>query len=144
MQFDRDNKVIKLCADGMAAEGQGQMEIAIGLFRRAWEEASNDFERFTAAHYVARHQKTVTDKLKWDETTLQLALNIDEESMKAYYPSLYLNIAKCYEDLQDFENARNNYRLALSFADSLPPDGYGKMIRSGIDSGVERVKMPTL
>ena len=139
MQFDPNNKIVKLCADGMTAEGQGQTETAFRLFQQAWEEATDDFEKFTAAHYVARHQKSVADKLKWDETCLQLALKLNDETMKGSYPSLYLNIGKCYEDLNDIDHAKKNYQLALSFSNFLPDDGYGKMIKSGIVNGIERV-----
>lgn len=31
------------------------------LFLQAWHAAVNDFEKFTAAHYVARHQPTTAD-----------------------------------------------------------------------------------
>jgi tetratricopeptide (TPR) repeat protein len=139
MQFDPNNKIIKLCADGMAAEGQGQTATAVSLFQQAWDEATNDFEKFTAAHYVARHQKNVADKLKWDETCLQLALQLNDDSMKGAYPSLYLNIGKCYEDLNNMAQAKKNYQLALSYSSFLPDDGYGKMIQSGIANGIERV-----
>jgi len=50
---------------------------------------------------VARHQGNTEDKLKWDETALQLALKINDDNVKEAYPSLYLNIAKGYEDLHD-------------------------------------------
>ena len=112
---------------------------AYQLFLQAWNEAANDLEKFTAAHYVARHQKNVTEKLKWDETAVSFALKINDDQMKASYPSLYLNIAKCHEDLNDFANARKNYELALSFTAFLPADGYGNMIRSGIENGIKRV-----
>lgn len=124
----------------MEMEGKGKPDEANRLFHQAWDEATNDFEKFTAAHYVARHQKNVADKLKWDETALQLALKINDDHIKESYPSLYLNIAKCHEDLHDFENARKNYELALSFSHHLTDNGYGKMIRGGILSGLERVK----
>ena len=88
MLFDPDNNIVKLCANGMTAEGQGQTQEASRLFNQAWEEASNDFEKFTAAHYVARHQKSVADKLKWDETSLQFALKLNDETIKCFYPSL--------------------------------------------------------
>jgi rifampin ADP-ribosylating transferase len=55
------------------------------------------------------------------------------------FPSLYLNIAKCYEDLNDLGNAKRNYELALSFSNLLPDDGYGNMIKGGIKNGIERV-----
>src|SRR5690606_17217805 len=100
----------KLCAQGMNLEGKGKLKDANRLFLQAWKEATNDFEKFTAAHYVARYQKSVEEKLKWDETALQLAFKIDDDTIKETYPSLYLNIAKCYEDLNDFVNAKKNYQ----------------------------------
>jgi len=139
MEFDSNNNVVKLCAQGMDLEGKGKLEKASKLFLQAWDEATNDFEKFTAAHYVARHQKTVVDKLNWDETALNLALKINDDKMKGRYPSLYLNIAKCYEDLKDVDNAKKNYQLALSFTNLLPDNGYGKMIKGGILNGIERV-----
>lgn len=143
MQLDTNNKIVKLCADGMALEGQGQEKEALKLFRQAWDEATNNLEKFVAAHYVARHQETVGDKLKWDQTALQLALAINDDSVKSAYPSLYLNIAKGYEDLSDFREARKNYDLAFSFIDRLPDDGYRNMIKAGILNGIERVKINT-
>jgi hypothetical protein len=140
MQFDPNNNVVKLCTQGMDMEGEGKPEDASRLFLQAWNEATNDFEKFTAAHYVARHQKNIADKLKWDETALQLALKINNDTVKGFFPSLYLNIAKCYEDLNDFDNARKNYQIALSFTNLLPDSGYGNMIKGGIINGIARVK----
>lgn len=140
MQFDPNNHIIKLCAEGMSLEGEGKKEAALQLFEQAWAEASNDFEKFTAAHYVARHQKSIAEKLDWDLLALHHALKINDEGMKSTYPSLYLNIGKGYEDLHDFESARANYALALSFTTFLPEDGYGQLIKGGILNGIERVK----
>jgi tetratricopeptide (TPR) repeat protein len=137
--FDPDNKIVKLCADGMAAEGQGEMARAKGLFLRAWEESRSDFEKFTVAHFVARHQETVSDKLKWDQTSLEMALKVKDENIKGSFPSLYLNIGKCYEDLNEFDLAKKNYQLADSYLNFLPEDGYGAMIKSGVHAGLERV-----
>lgn len=52
----------------MEMEEKGKPEEASRLFFQAWNEATNDFEKFTAAFYVARHQKNVPDELKWLET----------------------------------------------------------------------------
>lgn len=139
MQFDSDNKIIQLCAKGMEMEASQKPEEAQRLFLQAWNDATNDFEKFTAAHYVARHQKSIQDKLKWDEIALAFALKINDSSMAANYPSLYLNIAKCYEDLKDFDNAQKNYQVALSYADLLPDNGYGQIIKSGIKNGIQRL-----
>ncbi len=143
MQFDPNNKVVKLCSQGMELEGQGLKMEALKLFQQAWDEATTNFEKFTAAHYVARHQKSVSDKLKWDETALRYALDSDGMEVKGILPSLYLNIGKCYEDLKDFANAKQHYQAALSFKDFLPKDGYGEMIKAGIDSGLNRIQINT-
>ncbi|MEP6465096.1 MAG: rRNA adenine methyltransferase [Parafilimonas sp.] len=139
MQFDENNIVVKLCAKGMEMEANQNLEKAQELFLKAWNKATNDFEKFTSAHYVARHQKTIKDKLKWDETSLLFALKINDDNAIASYPSLYLNIAKCHEDLNDINNARKNYQAALRYLNYLPDNGYGKMIKSGIEKGIERL-----
>lgn len=140
MEFNQDNKVVQLCAKGMEMEGKGQLTDAANFFSLAWNEAGTDFEKFTAAHYVARHQASVSDKLHWDNTALKHALNIDDPTVKATLPSLYLNIAKCYEDLKNLDQARNNYQTAFSFTNFLPDNDYGTMIRKGIANGLERTK----
>lgn len=99
----------------MDMEGKGKPEEAGAVFLQAWNEATTDFEKFIAAHYVARHQKNVPDKLKWTETALQFALKINDDTVKSAFPSLYLNLAKCYEDLSDPDNAKKNHDLAISF-----------------------------
>jgi len=140
MYLEPCNKTVKLCAEGMDLEGEGKNEEAAKVFLQAWEQASDDKEKFTAAHYVARHQENVADKLVWDEIALDLALKIKDDSVKGAYPSLYLNIAKGYEDLKEFDKAIKNYKTALSYVDSLHEDGYGKMIKGGIENGLERIK----
>jgi len=139
MLFDQQNPINQLCAQGMQLEGEAKPEEAAKLFIQAWNEATNTAEKFIAAHYVARHQNTVADKLKWDEIALDLALELDNPEVKGAFPSLYLNVAKCHEGLKDFDKALANYQSALERAKFLPEDGYSNMIRSGIKSGIERV-----
>jgi rifampin ADP-ribosylating transferase len=115
MEFNPNNNVIKLSIQGMDLEEKGKLEEASKIFLQAWNEATNDFEKYIAAHYVTRHQKNVSDKLKWLETALQFALKINNDAVKGALPGLYSNIAKCYEDLNDADNAKKNYELANSF-----------------------------
>ena len=143
MQFDPDNKVVKLCAEGMEFEGTGDHEKAHRNFLQAWEHASDNSEKFIAAHYLARHQKSVTDKLHWDEVALQLALEMNDETTYPQLPSLHLNIGKCYEDLNNFSKANENYLIAKSFTSYLPDDGYGNMIKAGIENGIARIENGT-
>ncbi len=142
MIFDPENHTFKLCARGIELEGENPREAA-ALFQQAWKEAENDFDKSVAAHYVARQQDSIENKLKWDETALQLALQSNDENIQGLYPSLYLNVGKGHEDLQHFEAALENYSLGLSFSSALEADGYGKMIRSGLDAGIERIHAST-
>jgi rifampin ADP-ribosylating transferase len=139
MVFDPDNHIVQLCAEGMGKEGEGNKTEAAFLFEKAWNEASNNQERFIAAHYLARVQPDVDSKLKWDLCALDSAIKIEDGSVKAHYPSLYLNVAKCYEDLGNIALAKRNYDLAKFFTQYLPEDAYGKMIRAGIESGIARI-----
>lgn len=143
MQFDQENRVIKLCVEGMTREGEGKNEEASRLFYKAWDTAITDSEKFTAAHYVARQQKNTNDKLYWDKRALDFALKIADESIKKVYPSLYLNIAKGYEDLNNLQKAKETYDLALHYLDHLTEDAYGNMIRGGIKRGLERIQNTT-
>lgn len=139
MQFDPDNPIIRLCAEGINREGESK-EAACKLYHQAWNEAITSFEKFIAAHYLARVQPSAAEKLQWDKTALAMALQTNDESAKAAFPSLYLNIAKGYEDLNDLVNARQHYQLALSFSEQFKEDSYGKMIRAGIVAGIGRVE----
>ncbi len=118
MEFDPNNKVVKLCLQGMELEGKGKPEEASGIFLQAWNEATNDFEKFLAAYYVARRQKDVRDQLKWLETALRLALKINTDAVKSALPALYSNIAQCYEDLGETDNAKKNRESAISFTEN--------------------------
>ena len=87
-QFNPNNKIIQLLLRGMGMEDSGKPEEASLLFLKAWSEATDDFERFIAAYYVARHQKNSSDKLKWFETSFQFALKVNDEAVKCAFPSL--------------------------------------------------------
>jgi tetratricopeptide (TPR) repeat protein len=117
MEFNPNNIVVKLCLQGMGKEEKGKPEEASKLFLQAWNIATSDLEKFISAYYVARHQKNVSNKLKWLETALQFALKINDGTVKSAFPSLYSNIAKCYEELSEPKKAKKNYELASSFKD---------------------------
>src|SRR5436190_2886576 len=145
MEFNPSNNVIKLCIQAMGMEEKGNPEEASRLFLQAWNEATNDFEKFIAAYYMARHQENVSDKLKWLETALQFALKVNNDSVIGAFPSLYSNIAKCYEELNDAGNAKKNYELAISFKNNTSDKGpfyhgtradmkVGDMLKAGFGS----------
>jgi tetratricopeptide (TPR) repeat protein len=123
MEFSPSNHVVKLCVQGIIMEEKGNAEEAGKLFFQAWDEATNDFEKFLAAHFVARQQKNVADKLKWLETALQFALKINDVTVNSALPSLYSNIAKCYEQKGDSDKAKKNHDLAISSREKVSDKG---------------------
>ncbi|MEZ4582617.1 MAG: hypothetical protein R3A10_13445 [Caldilineaceae bacterium] len=112
MEFSPNNPVVKLCLQGMGMEERGDLDAATNLFLQAWNEATDDLEKFIAAYYVARRQTNTADKLQWLETALQFALRINDDSVKSAFPGLYADIAQCYEELGDADKARTNAELA--------------------------------
>lgn len=97
MEFNPSNKVVKHCLQGMAMEEKGLFDEAIESFHQAWSEAKYDFEKFISAHYVARHQNNISEKLKWLEKTLGFGLKIKEalnNGLKLVSSSLKMCISK--------------------------------------------------
>lgn len=114
MSFNPNSPVIQFCMQGMESDGNGQPDEARRLFLQAWNESLSDYERFIAAHFVARVQADVADKLHWLQTALQLALKVNDESVAAAFAALYASIAECHEALGDRASAKANQALAIS------------------------------
>jgi hypothetical protein len=137
--MDPENPIVKLCVQGMEAEMRGRHNEASLLFIQAWEQSTTDYEACVAAHYVARHQQTPEDALRWNQESLTRANAVNDESVHGFYPSLYLNMGKAHEDLGDREQARRYYELASTNVSHLPEGKYGDMVLDGIRRGLIRV-----
>jgi tetratricopeptide (TPR) repeat protein len=138
--MDPDNPIVKLCVDGMKAESEGRIDEARLLFVQAWKQSKNDFDACIAAHYVARHQKTLEETLHWNNEALERAEAVNDERVHGFYPSLYLNFGKAHEDLGNWEQAKRHYELAAAKMSNLPLEGrYGDVVRDGIKRGLQRV-----
>src|SRR5690242_2548336 len=114
MEFSPKNNVVKLCLQGMNLEENGKAEEAKNIFLRAWDEAASGFEKFIAAHFVARHQNNISDQLTWLQTQLNLALQVNDDAVKPAFALLYSKIGECYKELKDTENAEKYFTLANS------------------------------
>lgn len=114
-KFDPRNPIIQLCMKGMAMEESGDLDGAMDIFLKAWDQTSDDYERFIVAYHLGIRQENVDVKLVWMEKSLGFALKINDENVRSAYPTLYLQIAKCYEELNDTENARKNFELSYSY-----------------------------
>ncbi len=137
--MDPNNPVVKLCVQGMECEAKGHFAEALELFTSAWVQSTNDFEKCTAAHYVARHQKDPLDTLMWNQRSLDHAGATSEDQVREFYPSLYLNMGKAHEDLGNREEARRFYERAEKVLTRLPDNRYGSVVREAVERALLRV-----
>lgn len=112
MEFNPHNPIVQLCLKGMHWEENALPEEALKCFLQAWNDATDDHERFLAAWFVARPQHNVAEKLRWYNRALQLAIQMDNEAVRSAFPALYTNIANCYEELGDLDDAKKHTELA--------------------------------
>lgn len=134
--MDPDNTVVRLCGEGMRAEAEGRADDARRLFTEAWEAATDDYEACVAAHYLARHQETPQDVLRWNVECLERADEVGDERVRGFYPSLHLTIAKAQRDLGDDAEARRHYAAAAERVADLPAGPYGDGIRFAVAEGL--------
>jgi len=110
--MDPHNPIIKLCIEGTQAEFDGRKEAACELYRQAWEASGEDYEACIAAHYLARCQESPEDIFHWNQLALEKALTVNDQRVRNFYPSLYLNMGRSYELLGDQTEAEKYYALA--------------------------------
>ena len=121
------------------------------VWRRIGREAGDPLHRCALAHAMADGQEDVRDELVWDLRALEAADAISDErasgaglsSARALYPSLHLNLGECYRKVGDLDRAREQLRRGQSAVAALADDGYGQMIRGGLDRLAERLGSAT-
>lgn len=112
--MENQSPAITLCIRGTQAEFQGKMEEAHQLYTQAWELAGDAYDACVAAHYVARMQTDIGEKLRWNLIALEKANAVGDERVTSFYPSLYLNLGKAYELMGEADKARTYYDLAAA------------------------------
>jgi tetratricopeptide (TPR) repeat protein len=139
MSVDPENPVVKLCVEGLRAEGDGRAGDARALFLRAWAASGDDLEACIAAHYVARHQPTPADTLGWNREALRRADAVGDERVRGFYPSLLLNVADSHEKLGDLPQALEHYRAALARMDDPAAPPHEAHVRASVVRALERL-----
>jgi len=122
--MDLQNPVVQLCVEGTRLEFEGKQSDARKLYWEAWKTARDDFEACIAAHYVARFQESLQDKLTWNLEALNRANAADYDLVKDFYPSLYLNLGHSFELVGDLEESRKYYELAARSGYKHIPDTF--------------------
>ncbi|MFF0721543.1 hypothetical protein [Micromonospora sp. NPDC003816] len=135
-----------MAAIGAAVETghAGDRAGARDALERLWETIGADgdaLHRCTVAHFLADLQDLVTDELAWDQRALAAITDLSDERARRYHdslrvraflPSLRLNLADAHRRTGDAAEARRHLAAAVADLDALPDDGYGAMIRSGV------------
>ena len=135
--IDPMNRVVALCAEGMAIEGSPAD--ALRLFEQAWALRTDDFEAAVAAHFVARHQPTPADTLRWNALAVHHAECVSDGRAAELLASLYLNLADAHEKLDERDAATTAVKRAAMHLDQLPAGGYREFVAVGIRRLAERL-----
>jgi len=120
--IDTNNLVIKHCIRGTQAEFQGRTDEARESYRQAWDMSTNDYEACIAAHYMARLQESDEETLRWNQEALVRAESVQDESVREFYPSLYLNLGRSHELMGNQEEAEKYFDLAAKLGVPPQPD----------------------
>ncbi|HYH82889.1 MAG TPA: hypothetical protein VEX86_24055 [Longimicrobium sp.] len=139
MPVDPENAVVKLCVDGLRAEGDGRGDDARALFQQAWGASADDLDACIAAHYLARHQPTPADTLWWNQEALRRADAVGDEHVREFYPSLLLNVADSHEKLGEPTAALEHYRAALARMDDPGAPPHEAHVRASVLRALERL-----
>ena|SRR5579871_1237173 len=104
--------------------------------------APNPIDECVLAHYLADVQDEPAEELAWDLRALNAAMRCTDAearqlhptlSISALLPSLHLNLAEDYWNFKEFAQSRTHLAKARLLTATLSDDGYGRMIRFGIE-----------
>lgn len=120
-------------------------------FQSLWDEIGEDgdpLHRCTLAHYAADVETDPRQSLLWNRRSLDAVLLLSDERLKTTFPmlsvagfrpSLHLNLAQDYFDLGAPGDASRELNAAEADMPALSDDGYGAMVRRGIDRLREKI-----
>ena len=137
---------------GVELSQRGEREAARHIFAAVWEQIGGEdgdpLHRCGLAHAMADVQDDVHEELVWDLRALDAAeLTSDERASRAgvttpvagFYPSLHLNLGECYRKLGELDLAREHLERGQAAVGALADDGYGQMVRGGLERLAERL-----
>lgn len=127
----------------------GAREEGGAALKRCWDQTAegNHAERCVLAHYLADLEFDVSDEVVWDEQALANFAHVDDEdlavlgiaSARGLAPSLHLNLGDGYLHQGRLQEARAQLAAGLAHQDALADDGYGALIRNGLQDLSARI-----
>jgi hypothetical protein len=150
--MDQPDEFMRRIGEGIGLSQRGERDGARALFLRIWDELRDEgdaLHRCALAHHLADVQDDPREELAWDLRALTAADSVTEErarqagvagSVRGFYPSLHLNLGDVYRRLGDRKRAREHLERGRAAAGVLDDDGYGKMIKGGLERLAERLR----
>jgi hypothetical protein len=117
-----------------------------------WSRIEHDpqpFHECTLAHYLADAQDNIADELAWDLRALAAGQRCSDADVQAngggheiaaFMPSMHASLADDYLRLGDLTLSREHIAEARRFIDHLPDDGYGQLLRHGIERIAQKLE----
>lgn len=105
-------------------------------------------QRCVLAHYLADLETDLDQEIAWDRTALQEHCFVEDGDLavmgiacaEGMAASLHLNLGDGYLRRGEVQKARDHLEHGLDASHALEPDGYGKMIRSGLQGLAQRIE----
>jgi hypothetical protein len=138
---------------GIELSQRGERDAARDIFSQVWDEigpSGDALHRCALAHWMADVQDDVHEELVWDLRALEAADSVTDEraqqagvtgSVRGFYPSLHLNLGETYRKLGDHYRARDHLERGRAAAGALGDDGYGQMVKGGLDRLADRLQI---
>ncbi len=127
----------------------GDAEGGRAALTRCWEATGPDDHaaRCVLAHYLADVVPDLADEITWDERALAEFASVGRSDLSAVgiadtrllAPSLHLNLGDGYLRAGRPDDARRALAEGYAAVGLLPDDGYGEMIRRGLDGLAARI-----
>ena len=161
-----EDSVLTRIGQAIMLHRAGDREEARNRLAELWREIGpqgNAFHRCTLAHYMADTQDDPRDELAWDLRALAAAEGFVTErfpeaggipraavadgpgprhplvALRAFFPSLHLNLAADYAGLDRPADARAQLRRAKASANALADGDYRQGLREAIDRLESRI-----
>jgi len=138
-----DSAIVDRLGRAQALVASGDRDGARALYENWWTEATRAGDRYqacVAAHFMAHEHDEPEAQLNWHLRALRAADAVDDERVRAFYPSLYANVGEVYLRLGNLPQARAHIDKARAHEHVLLDDGYGRMIRSLITRVTQAVE----
>lgn len=150
--MSEQNPIMDRITEGVERGRCGDPEGARAILAEVWDQlgpGGDPLHVVSLAHYMADLQDDPGNELEWDLRALAAADELTDEqaqrfhaslTVRAFYPSLYLNIAADYEKLDDLGTAHLYLSKAEAVLPDVPDGEYGEHIRAAIQRLRERVE----